>query len=107
MDAVQRAAVQRRAVEIGTSLGTKRRSKIAPISGREARPLQRLVGRQPWFMLSQCSILIGNSTSIGKKCLPFSLHQLPERRIALSASNPMREVQGFPLILRCDDFGIE
>jgi hypothetical protein len=44
MAAVQRIAVQRRAVEIGTALSTKSRSKIAPISGRNARPLQRLVG---------------------------------------------------------------
>ncbi len=44
MVAAQRIAVQRRAVGIGTTLGTKPRSKIAPISGREARPLQRRVG---------------------------------------------------------------
>jgi len=41
--AVQRVAVQRRATWIGTTVGTKPQSKIAPISGREARPLQRLV----------------------------------------------------------------
>ena len=46
MAAVQRIAVQRRAVEIGTAIGTKSHFKIAPISWREARPLQRLVRPQ-------------------------------------------------------------
>jgi hypothetical protein len=43
----QRLAVQRRAVEIGTAVGTTPHPKIAPISGREARPLQRRVGPLP------------------------------------------------------------
>ncbi len=41
----QRFAGQRRAVEIGTALGAKPRSKLRPISWREARPLHRRVGR--------------------------------------------------------------
>ena len=41
----ERVAVQRRAVEIGTAVGTIPRSKIAPISWRNARPLQRRVRR--------------------------------------------------------------
>ena len=41
----QRVAVQPRAVEIRTTLGTTSRSKIAPISGRNARRLERRVGR--------------------------------------------------------------
>jgi hypothetical protein len=41
----QRFAVQRRAVESGTTLGTKSHFKIAPISWRRARPLQRRVRR--------------------------------------------------------------
>jgi len=49
MATAQRVGVQRRAVEIGTAIGTKPRSKIAPISWREARPLQRLVGRARRF----------------------------------------------------------
>jgi hypothetical protein len=43
--AAQRIAVQRRAVEIGITVSTKSLSKIAPISGRVARPLQWLVRR--------------------------------------------------------------
>lgn len=42
-DASQRDAVQRCAVEIEIPLRTKSRSRMAPISGREARPLQRRV----------------------------------------------------------------
>ena len=45
MVAAQRVGVQRRAFKIGMTLSTKSRSKIAPISGREARPLERRVGR--------------------------------------------------------------
>jgi hypothetical protein len=43
--AAQRDAVQPRAVWIGTTLGTKSHPKIAPISGRNARRLERRVGR--------------------------------------------------------------
>jgi hypothetical protein len=46
----QRPAVQRRAVEIGMTVSTKSRSKIALISGRGARPLQRLVRPQPMLV---------------------------------------------------------
>ncbi len=42
----QRVAHQRRAVEIGKAVGTKPRCKIAPISGREARPLHGRVSRR-------------------------------------------------------------
>ena len=42
--AAQRYAIQRRAVEIEIMPGTILCSKIAPLSGREARPLQWRVG---------------------------------------------------------------
>ncbi len=45
MAAVQRTAVQRRAIESGTAAGTRPPSKIARISSRCARPLQRRVRR--------------------------------------------------------------
>jgi hypothetical protein len=45
-DATQRYAVQRRAFKIALTLGTNSRSKMPPISRRNARPLQRLVRPQ-------------------------------------------------------------
>jgi hypothetical protein len=46
-NAAQRPGVQRRAVESEKTFGTKPLSKMPAISGREARPLQRRVSRQP------------------------------------------------------------
>ena len=43
--AAQRPAVQRRVVGIGTTLSIKPPAKMAPISWRNARPLQRRVRR--------------------------------------------------------------
>ena len=43
--AAQPVAHQRRATGIGTTLGTKPRAKIGPISWRNARPLHGRVGR--------------------------------------------------------------
>jgi hypothetical protein len=47
MATAQRAAVQRRAFEIGTPADTKSPAKMRPISGRKARPLQRRVRPSP------------------------------------------------------------